>query len=350
MKRIGIIGSHGYRARYGGWDQLMNNLVEKIDSVKLYVFNSKGHHWVNETPHDHEVTNLSLPAHGFLGMFFDAFSVLKCWRKSDSLLFLGNQIVPFAVVLNYISFTKRKLYVNPGGFEWERAKYNYAVRSYLKFCMNLSVKYADYLVFDNQYFADQFPSELNSRVIPYGASIDKEYINVSWLQDLGLTPQGYFVSVSRSIPDNQIVQLLENWHSQSLPIVLVSNLSASAYGRNILNKYSELPNIILIDGLYDKSKLDFLRRFSSGYVHTHKTCGSAPSLIEAIQCYIPIISFDVPQNRYTLQNHGSYFSDFKNLRNIDLDDAHIPDEVLESELSYSWNKCVEKYESIFLNS
>ena len=45
--RIAIIGSHGLYASYGGWDQLVNNLVEKASLDTNYVvFNPK------ETPFD----------------------------------------------------------------------------------------------------------------------------------------------------------------------------------------------------------------------------------------------------------------------------------------------------------
>ena len=35
MKRVAIIGSHGLYANYGGWDQLVNNLVEEKTKEKM---------------------------------------------------------------------------------------------------------------------------------------------------------------------------------------------------------------------------------------------------------------------------------------------------------------------------
>ena len=69
-----------------------------------------------------------------------------------------------------------------------------------------------------------------------------------------------------------------------------------------------------------------------------------------IRCARPIISIDVPQNRFTLQNQGSYFVDFEELADMldDPEDAFLNSLIPSSELqeSYTWPAIVDRYESL----
>lgn len=351
-RKVSIIGSHGYKAKYGGWDQLVNNLIEGLDVLDFIVYNSKQFKFQERMPHGHIVVNVPLRAEGLSGMFFDLYSVIHCWKKVDTLLLLGNQIMPIVWFLNLFVSKKKRVVVNPGGIEWERSKYNALAKLYLRLCMKLSSNGADAIIFDNKHFVSLLKNDFKRyAVIPYGASINKDYNCRDFLSNLGLLPEEYYVSVSRSIVDNQIVELLENWPKENRKLVLVSNLSASDYGKSILKRFSNHDNIVLINGLYDKNKLDYLRRSARAYIHTHAKCGTAPSLVEAILCGLPIFSFDVPQNRYTLKNHGYFFSDFGLFQNIEslLESARIDKAILEGELSYPWEATITEYFQILDN-
>jgi hypothetical protein len=52
-------------------------------------------------------------------------------------------------------------------------------------------------------------------------------------------------------------------------MVVISNWASSEYGRQLKIKYSGRPNIILLDAIYNQEELDFLRKNSMMYIHTH---------------------------------------------------------------------------------
>jgi len=114
----------------------------------------------------------------------------------------------------------------------------------------------------------------------------------------------------------------------------------------VFKKYLNEPNIILIDGLYIKPELDLIRRYCFAYIHTHTLCGTAPSLVEMIISRRPIISYDIPQNRFSLNDQGLFFSSFSELSKIitksDNFDIFIPDDKLCSR--YNWNRIVMQFE------
>ena len=63
----------------------------------------------------------------------------------------------------------------------------------------------------------------------------------------------------------------------------------------------------------------------------------------------PIISFDVPQNRNTLNNSGIYFKDFQVLSDLlnSTNDfsKYIPEKSIMKK--YKWSNIIESYENLF---
>ena len=316
--KVAIIGSHGLYANYGGWDQLVINLVENPEKKYNYlVFNSKDSNKDFEIPTGTQVIFMPLNASGLQGIIYDYISVLISFFKADVFLLLGAQGMPLVFLLNFIF--KKKIIVNSGGVEWEREKFGLLAKLYLKFCFNLSFNYANHVIIDNEIYKKYIPPKSTTpfSVIPYGGFIDKTLkISDEMLNKYPFLENQFFLSISRSIEDNQLIETCKTFTGSNKCLVLISNFSKSKYGKKVLSKYSCHSNIFLIDGLYIKPELDLIRRNCVCYIHTHSTCGTAPSLVEMIICEKPIISFDVPQNRNTLNNCGGYFTKFHDLKNL----------------------------------
>lgn len=57
--------------------------------------------------------------------------------------------------------------------------------------------------------------------------------------------------------------------------------------------YTNAANVILLDAVYDKAELDYLRGNALCYIHTHSFCGAAPSFVEAMCLGLPFFLLDV---------------------------------------------------------
>lgn len=346
--KVNIVGSHGLYASYGGWDQLVINLAElKNDDINYLIFNPQ------ETPVKNKlkgvlIKKLPLSGSGGQGLVFDCSSLILSF-SADVILMLGMKAMPVALLLKILR-PKLKLIINIGGIEWERPQFNPVLKLYLRFCFFLVKKVANHIVIDNKYYQELFTGADIKKVktISYGGTIDYFLQKTDVVGEYPFIAEDYYLSVSRSIRDNKIAELCELF--SALPgkrLVLISNFSNSAYGIDIQSKYQRYPNIELIDGLYEKKKLDVLRRCCKAYIHTHTLCGSAPSLIEMIVSRVPIYSIDVIQNRHTLGNHGRYFGDFDELQNIIMNDL-LPDiPSLDFAMHYDWQSVVCEYERLF---
>jgi glycosyltransferase involved in cell wall biosynthesis len=355
MKTVSIIGSHGLYANYGGWDQLVKNLAEKNSSENIHylIFNSKeSPEFIEKIPDRVVIRRIKLKASGFEGLFYDFWSILICYFKSDTILLLGVQGIPLVALLRL--FKRTNVVSNVGGLEWERPKFGLLAKLYLKFCFNCSFIFSNTVILDNEHYM-KFVSESYRKkvlIIPYGGEISNRLeITEEIRSRYNFLNFEYYLSISRALKDNCIDELCRTFVGLKKRLVVISNFSSSEYGKSILDKYSNIENITLINGLYVKDELDLVRRKCKAYIHTHTLCGTAPSLVEMVICRRPIISIDVPQNRFTLANTGLYFKTFDDLEGILTCSAdnlilseNSPDFLLER---YEWQTIVNSYQDLY---
>ncbi len=350
--KVAIVGSHGIYADYGGFEQLVTNLAERKDeSVEYLIFNSRKARQGPVLPEGVRVKRMPLSASGFQGLFYDFFSILYCYFSVDTILLLGIQGIPAIPILRI--FRGVRVVSNVGGIEWERPHFNIIARLYFRLCFRLAQRFSETLIFDNKVFLSHIDSntvKAEILVIPYGGVIDTSLsADEEMVAKYPFLKQNYFLSVSRSLMDNKLHELCQCFAGTDRILVLISNFTSSDYGKRVWKEYSDFPNIILINGLYIKEELDLIRRHCQGYIHTHTLCGTAPSLVEMIISGRPILSIDVPQNRFTLDNNYFFFRSFEELRELLLSDSSFsefipPDYLLRN---YQWESIVARYESCY---
>jgi len=346
-KVVTLIGSHGLNASYGGWDQLVNNLAKFNKLNKLNIINPKENNSTS-TLDTVSVNQLPFSGHGLSGLFLDFYAIFLNCRSTDTFLILGAKSIPAALFCKF--FFKKKVVVNIGGIEWERPQFNFFIKQYLRFCFHLTIRYADAVVLDNQHYLNFVPNKFKRSnrisIIPYGGEVNNTISSEFLFEEYPFLSKPYFLSISRSISDNKILELCTIFSKlKHKRLVLISNLSNSDYGLSIAKKFHDVPNILLIDGLYDKNILDSVRLNCVAYIHTHTLCGSAPSLIEMIVAQKPILSIDVPQNRFTLDNRGTFFTSFDQLPTLMEKPIIQPDSSLLK--SYDWETIIASYQRLF---
>lgn len=353
MRKVAIVGSHGLYANYGGWDQLVKNLAERKSDEKInyLIFNSKESPKHIIPPKGVTTKHINIKASGFEGIFYDFWTILICYFKVDVILLLGVQGIPLVAFFSF--FKKKHIVSNVGGLEWERPKFSFLAKQYLKFCFKLSFTFSDHVILDNAHYKVFAPKKSKAKVsvLPYGGEIDTSLKSTPKLiEKYPFLPERFYLSISRSLEDNFIDKLCETFINLEDKLVLISNFTATRYGKAVLEKYVSYPNLILINGLYDKPELDLVRRNCVAYIHTHTLCGTAPSLVEMVISQKPILAVDIPQNRFTLDNQGYFYKDFDELKVFleqknDLT-AYIPSKELCS--GYQWNYIIKRYQDLYV--
>lgn len=359
MLRIAIIGTVGVPASYGGFETLIENLLDfNTKNFQYTVFCSSKSY--TDRPNEYKnarLEYLSLKANGISSIFYDGLSLYKCLKAQyDIILILG---VSGAIFLPFIKpLLKSKLLCNIDGIEWKRNKWNIFTKTFLKVSELLAVKFSDIIITDNQGISEyvKLRYQIKSTTIAYGAEPEYNFSDGA-LSDYNLVKKEYFFKVCRIEPENNIELILQTFSLlKTHKIVIVGNWNNSSFGRRMKETYRTFSNIILIEPIYDKTILNELRGNCKAYIHGHSAGGTNPSLVEAMGLRLPIIAYDVSFNRYTLNNEGTYFKNSEDLRNKiiqfysrdnSLDVTKIHKVFLEK---YSQEKISEDYAQLFFNS
>jgi glycosyltransferase involved in cell wall biosynthesis len=356
-KKVVIIGSAGLPAKYGGFETMVNYLTkEKNNEIEFTVFCQK-------TSKEHKITEFNgsklvyLPfnANGAQSIIYDVSSIIKSWFKYDVLLILGT---PGCIIIPFLNFFKKsKTIINFGGLEWKRQKWNIFIRKYLKFTEAIAVNNSTIIVADNKYFCDYIKEEYkrNAILIEYGGDHTSQLaISANFNKKYPFLDNEYAISVSRAQPDNNLHILLEAFSEMpNKTFVLISNWDKFKYGKDLKKKFSNYSNLFLVDAIYDLEILDVIRSNAKLYIHSHKFCGTAPSLVEAMNLGLPIIAYDVPTNIETTENKALFFKTPKELISLIDETSNTTLEKLGLEMKkiasrrYSWSEISNKYVELF---
>lgn len=355
-KKIAIVGIVGLPANYGGYETLVENLVNYIDydkfDVTIYCSSSS---YKYEKKHkiykNCSLVYLPLRANGISGFFYDNISLLhSIIKKVHIVLALGT-----ASSFSYYflkPFTNLKLIVNLDGQDNKREKFDTKTKKLMSIVRKMSINAADKIIADNDAVLADLSKKISKKatLIEYGGDHVSHCENIIELKEFNLKKDNYFFNVCRIEPENNIHLILKAFINTSQNFVCVGNWNNSEYGKRLKSTYAFLDNIFLLDPIYDSNKLNLLRSNALAYIHGHSRGGTNPSLVEAMNLSLFVISFDVVYNRNTLENLGLYFNnDFelnKIINDFKNDDNYYSTrkKILEvAKRRYTWNIISKKY-------
>ena len=384
MKHVFIVGSKGIPANYGGFETFVDELVsrKKNKSIKYHVacLNS-------ESDIDYKGADcftVTVPNVGpAKAVLYDLKAIKQVTQHAEReninngiLYVLACRIGPF-----FKHATKRlrqrgfKIYVNPDGHEWLRAKWNAAIKQYWKLSEKLMVKNADLLICDSknieQYIKDEYKQYApKTTFISYGADTTKSTLKdtdqdlAKWYDTFGLKKGNYYLVVGRFVPENNYETIIREFMKSKTKrdLVLVTNVEHNKFYNQLLEStnFSQDPRIKFVGTVYNKELIKKIRELSYTYLHGHSVGGTNPSLLEALASTNINILYDCGFNREVAENGALYFSKQNGdlARLIDSTDklsASQNQQLSQNarsriESEYSWDKIIEEYENVFLGN
>ncbi len=218
----------------------------------------------------------------------------------------------------------------------------------------IAVRYADVVVADNKGIQDYVKETYgkDAALIAYGGdhairNID-EAKQLEVLKKYNVERGNYAITVCRIEPENNCHQTLEAFAKSDKRLIFIGNWEHSNYGKELKEKYSSVPNISIVDPVYDLDTLHCLRSNAGYYIHGHSAGGTNPSLVEAMFFGCPILCYDVVYNRETT-NHEAYY--WKNadellqlLKRTDLNGKPMVD---FATTHYTWKRIAKQYEALY---
>lgn len=353
MKKISIIGTVGVPACYGGFESLVENMLDYTPTDVEYTIFCTSQKYKNklETYKGAKLKYLDLNANGRDSIMYDYRSI-KMSLDADVMLILG---VSGCIFLPYIRKKFRgKIITNIDGLEWKRDKWNFLAKWFLHYSEKMAVKYSDIVIGDNKGITDYVKEAYNrdAVLIAYGGDHVSKVEDDTLYEKYPFCKNSYSVTVCRIEPENNIHVILEAFSKMSgNQLVMVGNWKNGEYGSELKEKYSKFDNIHLLDPIYENHTINWIRSNASVYVHGHSAGGTNPSLVEAMNFGLPILAFDCVYNRETTMNECLYW---KNSEDIQYLFQSIPDlDSIASKMHdigkklYSWEKIAEQYNSLY---
>lgn len=356
-KKLAILGIVGVPANYGGFETLVDNLLDllpKFFDVTVFC-ESRSYPEKLETYKGAKLQYINRKANGAQSILYDSISLLKSYKSQDFILLLG---VSGAIMIPLLKpFTKAKIVTHIDGLEWKRDKWGWFAKKFLKFSEGLAVTFSDSVVSDNKHIQNYVTSEYgkSSFLIAYGANHVSSVESGPYQKKFSFLGSPYVFTVCRIEPENNVEMQLRAFKECEIgmPYVVVGNWNANDYGMKLYHEYSKVHNIILYNPIYEMEELNVLRSNSFFYLHGHSAGGTNPSLVEAMYLGLPVIAYGVNYNRETTFGKALYFNSFLELKALlfqirDLDrQAMIEDLSKLAKKNYSWKAITKKYVKMF---
>jgi glycosyltransferase involved in cell wall biosynthesis len=351
--KIALLGTVGVPGSYGGFETLAENLVRYHART--------GHRatltvWCSgkdnaEHPDDFESADLryvNLRANGAQSIPYDAVSLWQAVRSDhERILLLG---VSGALALPLIRLLSRaRIVTNIDGIEWKREKWKGLARVFLRASEWAAVRFSHDVIADNQAIAEHVRNSYGAhcQVIAYGGDHALAHADEGKAPE-GL-PEAYPLALCRIEPENNVHTILEAFSNLETPLVFVGNWDNSTYGQDLKARYSAIPNLHILDPIYDPDALYALRRRASLYVHGHSAGGTNPSLVEMMHFGVPVLAHGCDFNRYSTEDRALYFMTADELvalvHNLPTEDANeIGNNMQEiARRRYTWDHIGEAY-------
>lgn len=357
---IGIVGTRGIPAKYGGFETFAQEvsplLVKHGFEITVYCDKSE----TNKSNQEYQGVRLryqhtSKSKHPLLFYFDGIFLALK---ENEIVLVTGTG-GSFFYFLNF--FFRKVLITNTDGLESRRAKWPTIIKAFIKISEILAIVFSDHLIADSkgisQYLLDNYPKLKKNKLatIEYGAPINTILIP-DYLKTHQLEENNYFLVVCRLEPENNLQMIIDGYKLSDTckPLVIVGSLTGNSYVRSLLNHQSKC--IRFIGSIYNKEGLSSLRSGAFAYVHGHSVGGTNPSLLEAMGSSNICICHDNIFNREVTDNNQLYFNNQLQLKSRIEELEKINSNSIQYlkisartriETYYTWQHIADKYSNLF---
>ena len=351
--KTAIIGTVGVPGRYGGFETLAENIVHHhartgSASVLTVWCSSKDKVTRHSNFQSADLRYVRLKANGVQSIPYDIIGLLDAIRTGHNrILLLG---VSGAMALPLIRiFSRARIVTNIDGIEWKREKWNGLARAFLRASEWSAVRFSHEVIADNQAIAEHVLDAYSAKchVIAYGGDHALSHDSEGKVPE-GL-PETYALALCRIEPENNAHTILEAFSSLKTPLVFVGNWGNSAYGQDLKARYGTMPNLHILDPIYEPDTLYALRRRASLYVHGHSAGGTNPSLVEMMHFGVPVFAHGCKFNRYSTEGRALYFMTSVELvalvQNLTTEAAHeIANNMQEiARIRYNWDYVGEAY-------
>lgn len=272
-----------------------------------------------------------------------------------------------------------RVYLNPDGHEWMRAKWSAPIRKYWKVSEQMMVKWSDLIICDSinieKYIHECYDGKgikgrnPKTTFIAYGADLQPSKLSdddqklKDWYREKRLMRKNYYLVVGRFVPENSfeivIREFMKSKSKKDFALITNANDKFLVELEEKLHFKAD-KRIKFVGTVYDQELLKKIRENAYAYFHGHTVGGTNPSLIEALGSTDLNLLVDVGFNKEVADNCALYWSrEEGELSKL----INMADAMEESEIRglgyrakkrvagrYTWEKICGEYAEVFSGS
>ena len=257
-----------------------------------------------------------------------------------------------------------KIFLNPDGHEWKRAKWSAPIRKYWKYSEKKMVLGSDLIVCDSvnieKYIQSTYKVK-NSTFIAYGAETKPSRCTEDkyeeWLKSKGLARGEYYLIVGRFVPENNYETMIKEYMKSKTKKDFAIITNANPQLKKELQEKLGFENdgrIKFVGTVYDQELLKKIREEAYGYFHGHEVGGTNPSLLEALGSTKLNLLLKVGFNEEVAEDAALYWTKEEgNLAKLidecdDMNREELGQKAKERiRTAYSWEYISERYAEIW---
>ena len=269
-----------------------------------------------------------------------------------------------------------RIFLNPDGHEWKRAKWPAPIRRYWKISEQNMVKYSDLVVCDSvnieKYIHQSYDgkgikkADPKTTFIAYGAETRKSRLAddderlLGWYREKGLSAKSYYLVVGRFVPENNYETMIKEFmkSKSKRDFAIITNVN-SKFLEELEEKlhFRKDPRIKFVGTVYDQELLMKIRENAYGYFHGHEVGGTNPSLLEALGSTDLNLLLNVGFNKEVAEDAAVYWTKQSGYLAKIIERADAFDEATIAEYgrkakqrineAYSWQYIADKYQDLW---
>lgn len=387
MQNVFIIGSKGIPASYGGYETFVDKLTEyhqTNDKIKYHVAcavddNKEVGEFIYHNAQCFKIKKKKIGPAQAIVYDIDALKYTVNYIKKNNIdkavvYILACRIGPFFKrYVKQIHSLGGKVYVNPDGHEWKRAKWSAPVKMYWKLSERLMVKHSDLLICDSKniekYIHESYEKyNPKTTFIAYGTETGKSSLSdddaklLEWYRSNSLSKKEYYLVVGRFVPENNYETMISEFMKSKTNknFALITNVSEKfLLELKRKTQFEKDGRIKFVGTVYDQELLMKIRENAYGYFHGHEVGGTNPSLLEALSSIDLNLLLDVGFNREVAEDSALYWNKDNNslallINKVDnMPEKEIAEYALKAKKriaeNYSWELICNLYENLFIS-
>ena len=262
----------------------------------------------------------------------------------------------------FLRFAGKKVFLSQDGIDWERDKWPWYGKSFLKFSAFLTALLPNQVIFDNIFTLEYFEKRYGKKFIfiPFGSEVPDLKESNQIFEKLGIGKNDYFLFVGRFIPDKGLHYLIAAFESlkTTKKLVLVGGSpNPSNYEEKLLSTKDS--RIIFAGYVYGDDVL-MLMEHAYCYIQPSNIEGLSPVILNVMGLGTPIICSDIKENVYAVSDNAILFKKGnvnslkmameKSLNSYDHLMSKAENAKHSTLTTFSWDNVAIEHESIFQNS